>query len=90
MQDVVSFLTPDKGEQLVHLNGFKGDIADALVEQPGALLAYHFQDGQHGVTMDAGEPFNGAHAHTFNQQVRNLHGLFKWHAQIVQRTGGNV
>jgi hypothetical protein len=65
-------------------------VADFGVQQAGALLANHFQHGQHGITMDASEPFNGTDANTLNKQVRDLDGLFQRQAQIVQRLFWNV
>jgi hypothetical protein len=35
----------DKGEQLIDLHKLKGMIADPLIQEPGALLAYHFEHG---------------------------------------------
>ena len=40
--------------------------------------------------MNAGKPFNGSHAHAFNQHGDNLDGLVQVNPQIVQRALGNI
>ena len=81
--DVILFFAVDEGKHLIHLDKLEGMIADALIHQPGALLAGHFEHVKHGVTMDLGEPFNGADADALNEHVNDLNRLVKREPQRV-------
>ncbi len=85
VRQIHALLAADKGEQLVHLQGFDCQAAHSFIQQPGALLASGSQDVQNRFLMQPGKPLNGTDAHTFNQQVNHLMRLFLLDPHSVQR-----
>ena len=75
----------DIRKQFVNLHLCHFHIADFGIQKAGAMLAGGFEDVQHGLLVEPGQPDNGVDAEAFKHHGDDLRGLVRLDADTLQR-----